>query len=181
VEIGDGNESLSYAEYDEAKPSRVIGEILRYFDEGVNLMGNVSESKKTFKNKTIKEYLILLKKSSINEEIVADGSANHNPYAKRWKAERKALKDFICNFGKIMTSRENGKQYKCYYDQTLSQLIGYNYCICLQWDPINLKPSSTLYIRALDKFTDRIFQAQYDDRGKDNVRGTYDDNFSQNY
>lgn len=114
-------------------------------------------------------------KQILNEEVVADGNAEHNPFAKRWKAERDALKSFICNYGTIMTSKENGKQYKCYYDKTLSELIGYNYCICLQWDPVTLKPSSTLYVRALDKFTRRIFQAQFDDRGRDNQRGTADD------
>lgn len=134
-----------------------------------------------YKNESIKRYITLLKESSLNEEIVADGNSEHNPYAKRWKAERKALKDFICNFGKVMTSRENGKQYKCYYDKTLSNLIGYNYCICLQWDPVMLKPSSTLYIRALDKFTERTFQAQYDTRGMDNVQGTADNRNPQYY
>ena len=29
--------------------------------------------------------------------------------------------------------------------------------------------------RALDKFTDRMFQANFDARGKDNMAGTYDD------
>ena len=165
VEIGDGNESLSYGEFDEARPSLVISQIIRYFDEGINLMGNLGESIQKFKNA-----ITLLK-----EEVVADGNSEHNPYAKRWKAERQALKNFICNYGKIMTSKENGKQYKCYYDKVLSQLIGFNYCICLQWDPITLKPSSTLYIRALDKFTNRTFQAQYDTRGQDNQMGTRDD------
>ena len=165
VEIGDGNESLSYAEYDEVRPRRVTSDIIKYFDEGINLIGNVTESIKKYSN-----VITLLK-----EEVVADGNSEHNPYEKRWRAERKALKNFICNFGKIMTSRENGKQYKVYYDKVLSQLIGYNYCICLQWDPIQLKPSSTLYIRALDKFTNKIFQAQYDKRGQDNQMGTVDD------
>ena len=117
----------------------------------------------------------MLKENLINEEVVADGNSEHNPYKKRWEAERKALKDFICNFGKVMTSKENGKTYKVYYDKVLSQLIGYNYCICLQWDAVNLKPKSVLYIRALDKFTDRMFQANFDARGKDNMAGTYDD------
>ena len=111
----------------------------------------------------------------LKEEVVADGNSEHNPYKKRWEAERKALKDFICNFGKVMTSKENGKTYKVYYDKTLSQLIGYNYCICLQWDAVNLKPKSVLYIRALDKFTDKMFQANFDARGRDNMAGTYDD------
>lgn len=114
-----------------------------------------------FYNENIKSYL--------TEEIVADGNAEHNIYDDRWKAERQALKDFIVKYGKVMTSKENGKQYKIYYDKTLSELIGYNYCICLQWDPIQMKPSSTLYIRALDKFTDRIFQASYDASGMDNT------------
>lgn len=117
-----------------------------------------------------KDTIMLLK-----EETVADGNAEHNPYKKRWDAERKALKDFICNFGKLMTSKENGKTYKVYYDKTLSELVGYNYCICLQWDQIEMKPKSILYIRALDKFTDRIFTPSFDDRGHDNVYGTSDD------
>ena len=54
-------------------------------------------------------------------------------------------------------------------------MIGYNYCICLQWDVVNLKPKSVLYIRALDKFTDKMFQANFDARGRDNMEGTYDD------
>ena len=126
-------------------------------------------------NESVKKYITLLKENLINEEVVADGNSEHNPYKKRWEAERKALKDFICNFGKVMTSKENGKTYKVYYDKVLSQLIGYNYCICLQWDAVNLKPKSVLYIRALDKFTDRMFQANFDARGKDNMAGTYDD------
>lgn len=134
-----------------------------------------------YRNESIQRYITLLKENAINEEWVADGNSEHNPYEKRWKAERKALKDFICNFGKIMTSRENGKQYKVYYDKVLSQLIGFNYCICLQWDPIQMKPSSTLYIRALDKFTTKIFQAQYDTRGSDNQIGTRDDLNRTNY
>ena len=142
-------------------------------------VNSITENYHFLKNESLQNYLNLLKEATLNEEIVADGNSEHNPYAKRWKAERKALKDFICNFGKIMTSRENGKLYKVYYDRTLSQLIGYNYCICLQWNPITLKPSSTLYIRALDKFTNRTFQAQYDTRGMDNQMGTMDDNFQQ--
>ena len=166
VEIGDGDNSYEYAEWDEANPRRVINDVMRYFDgETINLVGNVRESIRKYSNA-----ITLLK-----EEVVADGNSEHNPYKKRWEAERKALKDFICNFGKVMTSKENGKTYKVYYDKTLSQLIGYNYCICLQWDAVNLKPKSVLYIRALDKFTDKMFQANFDARGIDNMAGTYDD------
>ena len=128
-----------------------------------------------YRNESVKKYITLLKENLVNEEVVADGNSEHNPYKKRWEAERKALKDFICNFGKVMTSKENGKTYKVYYDKTLSQLIGYNYCICLQWDAVALKPKSVLYIRALDKFTNKMFQANFDSRGRDNMAGTYDD------
>lgn len=128
-----------------------------------------------YRNESVKKYITLLKENLVNEEVVADGNSEHNPYKKRWEAERKALKDFICNFGKVMTSKENGKTYKVYYDKTLSQLIGYNYCICLQWDAVALKPKSVLYIRALDKFTNKMFQANFDARGRDNMAGTYDD------
>ena len=44
VEIGDGDESLSYGEYDEVKPFKVIADINRYFDEGIKLSGNINES-----------------------------------------------------------------------------------------------------------------------------------------
>ena len=60
-----------------------------------------------YRNENVKHYLSLLK-----EEVVADGNSEHNPYKERWNAERKALKDFISNYGKIMTSKENGKTYK---------------------------------------------------------------------
>lgn len=123
----------------------------------------------------VKEYIKVLKDFQLNEETVADGNSEHNPYAKRWKAERDALKNFLSNFGQIMTSRENGKQYKVFQDQAISNLIGYNYCICIQWDPIKMEVGSTPYIRALDKFTRRIFQAQFDTRGHDNELGTSDD------
>ncbi len=129
-------------------------------------------------NESVRKYIRLLK--IINEEVVADGNSEHNPYAKRWKAERDTLKNFLVNNGKIMTSKENGKQYKVYFDSMLSELIGYNYCICIQWDPIKLKPGSVIYVRAFDKFTNRLFNAQFDTRGVDNMTGTYDDIASYN-
>ena len=78
-----------------------------------------------------------------------------------------------------MQSREDnkgGKLYKVYYDESMSNLIGYNYVICVQWDEMAMKPKSTVYIRALDKFTPFIRRnLQFDVRGKDNVMGNYDD------
>ena len=130
--------------------------------------------KQPLNNESVKKYLTLLK-----EEVAMDGSSEDNPYEKRWKAERNALKNFIANYGKLMQSREDnkgGKLYKVYYDETMSNLIGYNYCICVQWNEQEMKPGSTVYIRALDKFTPFIRRnLQFDTRGRDNMRGTYDD------
>ena len=125
-------------------------------------------------DESVKKYITVLK-----EEFALDGSSNSNPYKKRWETERKVLKDFICNNGVLMQSREDNKQgklYKCFTDTWLSNLIGYNYCLCVQWDEIKMKPKSVVYIRALDKFTPNIRRnMQFDNRGFDNVRGTYDD------
>lgn len=134
-----------------------------------------------FKNKIseVKEYIKVLKDFSLNEEVVADGSANGNPYAERWKAEREALKNFISNFGTLMQSKEDNKEgrvYKVYYDKLISDLIGYNYCLCVQYDEVKNKPKSTVYVRAYDKFTPFIRRnLQFDDRGLDNLRNTSDD------
>ena len=134
----------------------------------------VREPYPIYKNESVKKYLTLLK-----EEVALDGSTEDNPYEKRWKAEREALKNFVANYGKLMQSREDnkmGRLYKVYYDETMSNLIGYNYCICVQWDELTMKPKSTVYIRALDKFTPFIRRnLQFDTRGRDNMRGTYDD------
>jgi hypothetical protein len=78
-----------------------------------------------------------------------------------------------------MQSKEDdkgGKLYKVFYDKGISELIGYNYALCVQWDEIQMKPKSIVYIRALDKFTPNVRRnIQYDTRGFDNVQGTYDD------
>ena len=66
VEIGDGDSSYEYAEWDNANPRRVINDVIRYFDgETVNLVGNVVE------NEVISLYA--KKYVPVNEEIVADG------------------------------------------------------------------------------------------------------------
>jgi hypothetical protein len=84
-----------------------------------------------------------------------------------------------------MQSKEDdkaGRLYKCFWDKTLSNLIGYNYCLAVQYDEINNKPKSTIYVRACDRFTPNIRRnIQYDTRGFDNVRGTYDDLRRRNY
>jgi hypothetical protein len=142
-------------------------------------------SRPPYYNESVKKYITLLKDNMINEETVADGSSNGNPYKDRWKAEREALKNFICNYGEVMQSKEDnkmGKLYKVFYDKGISQLIGYNYCLCVQWDEIKMKPKSVVYIRALDKFTPNIRRnIQYDTRGFDNQMGTADDLRYRNY
>ena len=168
LEIGDGyDESLSYAEYDNAKPRKIVNDIIRYFDEGINLIGNVSESK------VIGEYY--KKFIHINEEIVADGSAEHNPFKERWKHEREMLKNYLVNYGEIMTSKENGKEYKVLYDSFISGRLGTNFCICIQWNSLTMEPGNVIYVRAYDKFTKRRFKPQFDTRGYDNQAGTADD------
>jgi serine/threonine-protein kinase len=70
-------------------------------------------------DESVKKYLTLLK-----EETVADGSSTSNPYKKRWKAEREALKNFVANYGELMQSKEDdkgGKLYKVFYDKTMSE------------------------------------------------------------
>ena len=114
----------------------------------------------------------------LNEEIVADGNADHNPFKERWRHEREVLKNYILTYGELMTSKENGKQYRCLFDDMLSQRLGYNYCLCIQWDPLTMESGNIIYVRAYDKFTKKIFQPQFDTRGKDNIAGTGDDNFA---
>ena len=162
---GDINDSV---DYDHVKWTRLVADLDKYFNEGIN--PSASNNRYYEEISRLRPFVSLL-----SEEIVADGNSEHNPYSKRWKAEREALKSFISNYGKVMTSKENGKEYMVYYDDCISNLIGFNYVLCLQWDRIKMKPKSTVYIRALDKFTNRIFQANNDTRGRDNEIGTNDD------
>lgn len=111
----------------------------------------------------------------LKEEVVSDGNADHNPYAKRWRFERDSLISFLVNNGILMTSKENGKQYYTFFDKMLSDYMGMNYVICVQYNPDDLTPGSIVYIRAQDKFTPQIFHSEFDYRGRDNQSGTNDD------
>jgi hypothetical protein len=166
----------SLDKHGESGAGNIVYKVLRrtgYLERLFKLFSKVYDRSNSI-SENVKKYLTVLK-----EEVAMDGSSEGNPYAKRWKEERDALKNFIANYGKLMQSKEDnkmGKLYKVYYDKTMSELIGYNYCICVQWDEIEMKPGSTVYIRALDKFTPFIRRnLQFDDRGRDNVRGNYDD------
>ena len=132
----------------------------------------VNNSSKVIPESVLKDIMSM---SLLNEEVVADGNADHNPFKKRWKYERETLINYLTNYGEIMTSKENGKQYKVLFDDMLSSRIGLNYCLCIQWNPMTMEPGSVIYVRALDKFTRKIFKPEFDTRGFDNVSGTYDD------
>lgn len=171
----------------ESSPGNVCYKILRrtgYLDKLWKLR-TLCYDKTNSITESVKKYITLLKDNMINEEFNADGNTEHNPYKERWEAEREALKNYISNYGVVMQSKEdnkNGKLYKCLYDKWISQLIGYNYCLCVQYDEINNKPKSTVYVRALDKFTPFIRRSlQYDTRGKDNQIGTMDDLNNRRY
>ena len=135
-------------------------------------------SLKTQESKSLGREIIINEKQLeriLTEEVVADGNAEHNPYSKRWKMEREALINYIVNYGQIMTSKENGKEYKVLYDTMLSQYLGLNFCACVQWNPLDMTPGNIVYVRAYDKFTKRRFKPQFDTRGMDNMSGTGDD------
>jgi hypothetical protein len=64
-----------------------------------------------------------------------------------------ALKRYLINYGEIMVSKENGKYYKVVYDTFLSNMIGINFCICIQWNTLTNEPGDVIYVRAYDKFS----------------------------
>ena len=160
LEIGDDDIHLDYVDYDGVNYKRVINDIFNFFDNKI-------------KPSSLME--CIEKVATLNEEVVADGNADHNPFKKRWKYERETLINYLCNYGEIMTSKENGKQYRVLYDPTLSSRLGINYCICIQWNPITMEPGNVIYVRAFDKFTRKLFKPEFDTRGFDNVAGTADD------
>lgn len=129
-------------------------------------------------NSITESLLSYVYKTVLNEEVVADGNAQHNPYQKRWKQERKELKEYIIAYGTLMTSMENGKQYVVLFQPEISRLVGNNYGLCIQYNQEENKYLSTIYIRAMDKFTEQIFKPEFDTRGMDNIAGTGDDNLA---
>ena len=90
---------------------------------------------------------LLIEEEKINEMNVG------NPYRERWHQERLVLKKYLINYGQVMLSRENGKHYKVILDTFLSNAIGVNYCICIQWDTMTNDAGEIIYVRAFDKFT----------------------------
>ncbi len=78
-----------------------------------------------------------------------------NPLRQRWDNERATLKKYLVDYGNVMISRENGKEYKVILDTFISNLLGINYCICIQWDSLRNVPGEIIYVRAYDKFSQR--------------------------
>lgn len=151
----------------------IVYKVLRrsgYIDKLYSLIGSSYD-----RENSIDESGWIKAESLLTEEVVADGNASHNPFKERWKQERELLKGYLFKYGQVMTSKENGKQYKVIYDSMLSQNLGVNYCICIQWDPIARETGNIIYVRAYDKFTKRLFRPEYDTRGFDNVEGSADD------
>lgn len=136
----------------------------------------LNQESKTPKTITLSEKQFnLLVKKMLNEEVVADGNSEHNPYAKKWKHQKDSLRDFIVNNGILMQSMENGKVYKVVYATDLSNLIGIEFVYCVQYDQQKMEPVGTSYLRALDTFRYDIKKVEFDTRGRDNKSGTADD------
>ena len=153
--------------YIQGEPIFKCGKCSKYF-------GTVqfNESKNSPKKIIVNEKQFKL----ISEEVVADGNSDHNPYKKKWDAERDSLISFIVNNGKLMTSKENGKKYYTLFDEMLSKYMGINFVLCVQYNEKDLKPGSIVYIRAQAKFTPQLFNdIKFDSRGRDNISGTQDD------
>ncbi len=162
----------------ESDSSNIIYKVLRrtgYMDILWNLSSSLYDKLNSIDEDEILEIAEKYIRMSLNEEVVADGNADHNPFKQRWKHEREMLINYLVNYGNIMTSKENGKQYKVLFDEMLSARIGINYCLCIQWNPMTMEPGNVIYVRAFDKFTSKIFRPQFDTRGFDNIGGTADD------
>ena len=89
----------------------------------------------------------------VTEQQLRNLNEDFNPYKKRWTTERSSLKKYIVNYGETMISRENGKEYKVILDSFLSNLLGINFCVCIQWDSMTNIPGEIIYVRAYDKFS----------------------------
>ena len=182
--LGDKNDKLIKKIHDNRKKSlnddgemsvgNIIYKVLRrsgYVDKAHKMSDKIYDKINSITESLLKK----VAKRVLNEEVVADGNAEHNPYKKRWKQEREDLKNYVISYGQLMTSMENGKQYVVLFEPEISQQIGNNYGLCVQYDPIKGEYRSVIYIRAMDKFTNQIFKPEFDTRGFDNVSGTMDD------
>jgi hypothetical protein len=88
----------------------------------------------------------------LTEKQIKNINENVNPLHKRWTYERYALKDYLIKYGQTMISKENGKEYKVILDNFISNLLGINFCVCIQWDSVTKTSGDIIYIRAYDKF-----------------------------
>lgn len=88
----------------------------------------------------------------ITENQLRNLSEDVHPLSQRWHHERFVLKDYLVKYGRTMISSENGKEYKVIFDTFLSNLLGINFCVCVQWDSMTNIPGEIIYVRAYDKF-----------------------------
>ena len=98
VEIGDGDESLSHGEYDDANPRRIIADIFRYFDEGIKL--NINEGKERINeyldrdyNAPLYKYFKWAEKAS-DDELAKDLVYGHPYLAKRYIENSSDIEEF---------------------------------------------------------------------------------------
>jgi len=125
-----GNNGTVSAEYIKPNWRYVLGEIDRYFSDGIKPSGS----------------------KNLYENVLNYRDLTPEPLRQRWHHERKSLKEYLINYGQNMISRENGKEYKVIQDTFVSNLLGMNFCICLQWDSLTNTPGEIIYVRASDKF-----------------------------
>lgn len=77
----------------------------------------------------------------------------HNPYTNKIDSALKSLNNLIMNSGSIMYNIENGKDYIVYYDESVSNTIGKNYCLSKlmkdgkPYGQISIKPMDTFKIK----------------------------------
>ena len=76
---------------------------------------------------------------------IADGCANHNPYAKKLDKSMDAVENFLHHNGIIKTNIDNGKDYLTYEINTFGELMGKR-CVICQLIKDN-KPFGSIYLK----------------------------------
>lgn len=98
------------------------------------------------------KFASILLSEMINEYEISDGNAFHNPYRKKLQRGKDLLKKLVEQYGKIMTSIENGRDYCVYEIYSLSQSLGVRYCICRLIDNETYEPKGTVLVKPLETF-----------------------------
>lgn len=98
------------------------------------------------------KFASILLNEMINEYEISDGNAFHNPYKKKLQRGKNLLKNLVEQYGKIMTSIENNKDYCVYEIYSLSQSLGVRYCLCRIIDEETKKPKGAVLVKPLETF-----------------------------